>query len=416
MKKIIALFSIAIVFASCKKEPTKQPDAAPPIINSLTPGSGQPETSITISGTNFSTAISGNVVKFNGVTATIVSVNASSIIAKVPVGAGNGSVTVTTSQGTSSGIPFSYLPDIYIGGTELNGANSVAKYWKNGIPVSITDGTKFVFVYSMALSGSDVYLAGSEPNANGIAVAKYWKNGIAKELSDGKYPARVLSIIIVGNDVYAVGSEENGTSNVAKYWKNGVPVALTDGTRYASANSIFVSGNDVYVAGEEAANNGVSVATYWKNGFPVRLTSNINTETSAMQIAVANNDIHITIYQFNSNGPIGIASYDYWKNGIVTPVSGATQIDQLLIAGTDVYMVGRQSKIATYWKNGTPVPLTDGSNIAFAHSITLYGNDVYVAGNEYNGSAKVAKYWKNSVPTILTDGKNDASPWSIIVR
>jgi len=159
MKNLIPFVTILIVFASCKKESTDQPIASPPVTTSISPSSGQPETLITISGTNFSTITNENVVKFNGVSTTVTSASASSLVAKVPVGAGSGPVTVTTPQGTSSGLPFSYIPDVYVGGTETNGTNAVAKYWKNGTSVSVTDGTKITYVYSMALSGSDVYLA-----------------------------------------------------------------------------------------------------------------------------------------------------------------------------------------------------------------------------------------------------------------
>ena len=85
----------------------------------------------------------------------------------------------------------------------------------------------------------DVYVAGFEEKGSGY-VAKYWKNGQAIELTDGTTNAAATSISVSGNDVYVCGSIEGN----AVYWKNGNPVTLGAG----NATSITVSGNDVYVA------------------------------------------------------------------------------------------------------------------------------------------------------------------------
>ncbi len=90
-----------------------------------------------------------------------------------------------------------------------------------------------------------IYVAGSEGN-----VAKYWKNGVATSLTDGDNPATAKSIFVSGQDVHVVGYELNGRNKVAKYWKNGIGTDLTDGTDNVEAHSVFVSGSDVYVVGQ----------------------------------------------------------------------------------------------------------------------------------------------------------------------
>ena len=117
---------------------------------------------------------------------------------------------------------------------------------------------------------SDVYTAGFEINDASYPVARYWKNKALVVLAPGTHGSYAMSIAVSGSDVYVAGIENNGTNDVAKYWKNGVSVELTDGTHQGFVNSIFVNGNDVYVAGGETE-PGITVGKYWKNGVPVVL-------------------------------------------------------------------------------------------------------------------------------------------------
>jgi hypothetical protein len=72
-------------------------------IGSFTPTSGPVGTSVTISGTNFSTTPANNTVKFNGTTATITGTpTATSITTTVPTGAITGKITVTVAGQTAT--------------------------------------------------------------------------------------------------------------------------------------------------------------------------------------------------------------------------------------------------------------------------------------------------------------------------
>src|SRR6187402_391089 len=67
---------------------------------SFSPAMGMVGTTVVIRGTGFMPVPAQNTVTFNGVTASVTSANASTIVATVPVGATTGPISVTTSAGT----------------------------------------------------------------------------------------------------------------------------------------------------------------------------------------------------------------------------------------------------------------------------------------------------------------------------
>ncbi len=98
----------------------------------FTPNNGSEGTAVTLNGTGFSTVSSQNVVKFNGVPATVSSSTATQILANVPSGATTGSITVAAPMGTATssdqfvvsgatGTPFisSFSPVIAGGGSTV---------------------------------------------------------------------------------------------------------------------------------------------------------------------------------------------------------------------------------------------------------------------------------------------------------
>ena len=305
--------------------------------------------------------------------------------------------------------------DIYVAGWEINGSEiGVAKYWKNGVAVSLTDGTRSASAFCIAVVDSDVYVAGFEYENNGTRfVAKYWKNGVAILLTDGTNNSEALSITVAGSDIYVAGWETNGSyGSVAKYWKNGVAVPLTDGTKYAKATSITVVGSDVYVSGFDG-----KFAKYWKNGQEFALNDGTNWAV-ANSIAVAGSDVYVAGNETGAN----VYVVKYWKNDMAVSLGqGVNEADATSIAAVDgnVYVAGYNDlgspNMAKYWKNGQELALSGPNNFAIAMDIAVAGSDVYVAGGEVNGSTDVAKYWRNGVAVSLTDGTKWACANSIVV-
>src|SRR5450755_4387278 len=102
-----------------------------------------------------------------------------------------------------------------------------------------------------------------------------------------------------------------------------------------------------------------------------------------------------------STGPdVYVAGYAngcvYWKNDSAVSLPWCGETVGINVSGNDVYVGGTAAKVgaayllAAYWKNGSLVYLTDGSNVALANSIYVSGNDVYVSGYESNGTHNVA--------------------------
>jgi YD repeat-containing protein len=68
----------------------------------FTPDGGAAGTTVTIYGTGFSTTPSQNAVAFNGVSATVTSASATTLVTTVPTGATTGTISVTTSSGSDT--------------------------------------------------------------------------------------------------------------------------------------------------------------------------------------------------------------------------------------------------------------------------------------------------------------------------
>ncbi|MBL0184025.1 MAG: hypothetical protein IPP96_17775 [Chitinophagaceae bacterium] len=93
-----------------------------------------------------------------------------------------------------------------------------------------------------------------------------------------------------------------------------------------------------------------------------------------------------------------------WKNGSGTSLTtGKAVARSVFVSGTDVYVAGYEyngtHQVATVWKNGVTIPLSNGTSDMFANSVFVYGTDVYVAGREEVGPVYFAKIWKNGVLT-----------------
>ena len=338
-------------------------------------------------------------------------------------------------------------PDVYVLGIE----GDTTKYWKNGVPVNLTNISSGVYFNSIFGSGSNLYFSVNVNSKNlaTIDTAKYWKNGVFFTLPDTTGSAYTSAIFVSGGDVYVAGVQNGkNVSHYATYWKNGVSVGLPGGginqgasypTYYSDyTSSIVVSGNDVYVAGGshislQGHDSTYRFAMYWKNGVPVSLvkgmldfssdSSTLISYPTTTGIAVSGNDVYVAGQEWN--GKIANTEAVYWKNGVVTWLTDrnifeGSSATSIAVSGNDVFVAGYKDvngvDYATCWKNGVATLLTNGTGGSGANSIAVSGSDVYVAGYENINGYSVARYWKNGVAANLSDGRSRANANAIYVQ
>ena len=268
-------------------------------------------------------------------------------------------------------------------------------------------------------SSKDVYVGGFIVNSDFIWVATIWKNGVATSVSDGTQFAVINDITVVGNDVYAVGyeSQPNG-KNFAKIWKNGLGINLSDGLNSEEAIAIKVVGNDIYVTGfQDNSINNIRLAKVWKNGNATTLEST-NTPYSSdnvTNITVSGSDVYVTGYK--NNGTEAFAKF--WKNGTAFNLTNGTtnaRANDILILGTDVYVVGRISFLAKCWKNNQLISnLFDETAIYEATKIVNEGSDIYVLGSKSVNSIQNIRLWKNGIAIDFPNSSENLSPSGLAI-
>jgi hypothetical protein len=413
---VITLFFVA----GCKKNSVQNAILIPPAISAISPVTGPAGTTVTISGTNFSANSAADTVRFNGIAAIVSTASVTSLQVIAPANGSTGPVSVSTTDGRTNGPVFTYTvvaapPSITsispvsgaantivtITGTNFKTTATANTVKFNGVAATVTNATATQLVVTAPSTGTtgDITVTTASGTSNGILFTyvalpssnvfvvgrtssgpAYWKNGVKTDM-----PADCLeanAIFVDGTDTYIGGADANGP----KYWKNGVGISLpmSAGHNGGRAKSVFVSGTDVYVGGYDLINGANSLPRCWKNGIPL-----------AVSLSAGN---------INPGLPAGVG-YVY----------------SVFVAGGDVYLAGAQApftgnQVVTYWKNGAPFTLTDGSTVAEAKSVFVSGTDVYVAGF-IQGSATSAYYWKNgvAVPLSINTTTSNCVPEAIYV-
>jgi hypothetical protein len=362
--------------------------------------------------------------------------------------------------------------DVYVGGSfpELGDGLTIAKYiakWNTTSSTWSTLGSGSsngvcVIVRAIAINGSDVYVGGDFYFlGNGTTLAR----GIAKwssntnswsPLTSGSSNGlnnRVYTLAISGSDVY-VGGDFAGLSNntpvnfIAK-WNTTTSTwsTLTSGASNGLSSSVYataVSGSDVYVGGGfnllgDFTTSANSIAKWNTTGSTwstlTSVASNgVNNIVSA--IAISGSDVYVGGYfTFTGDGGTLLNHIAKWNTTTKTwsiLTSGAANgvnnnVSAIAISGNDVYVGGQFTLLANgtsanyiaKWNSNTSTwsTLTSGASNGVnggVNAITISGSDVYVGGaftllGNGTTSAKYIAKWNTTTSTwsTLTSGASN---------
>lgn len=296
------------------------------------------------------------------------------------------------------------------------GVPNVAKVWKNGIAVNLTDGTYDAYAAAVYANATDVYVAGYENNAVGFKVATLWKNGTPIRLGDGKNDTYATSIAVDGADVYVAGNMITNSLSAGMIWKNGTGSALPN---CATANSVAAYKGNFYVCGSDTG----LIPTLWTNGVGVNLSgAGVGV---ANWIATSNAGERYIGGDFENNGTVA----GYWHNEkfkllgyIAGEGYGSGEIKSVFIDGGDVYLLGFNAYGPVLWKNEVPKaidinpPTPPGAMTYSGNSLIAIGvsnTDVLMAGwrttsvlndNKHIHDIVLPLLWKNGTLSLLDNG------------
>ena len=124
-------------------------------------------------------------------------------------------------------------------------------------------------------------------------------------------------------------------------------------------------------------------------------------------------DVYTAGYEYNGTNYVA----KVWKNKKAIFKTDGTKdafANSVYVVGEDIYVSGQEGKAAKVWKNGEE--LYELVDKGYAYSIVVHNGDVYVAGSEKEGTDDVAKVWKNGKELYSLTDKGEVYSIFIVER
>ncbi|WP_448540453.1 beta strand repeat-containing protein [Roseiflexus sp.] len=319
--------------------------------------------------------------------------------------------------------------DVYVGGRFTNaggvpGANSIARWdgaqWHtvggaNAIPGSSSA------VYAIAITGTDVYVGGFFTNAGGNNANDFLTRWTGSSfVPPGSKTARplngtVYTVAVSGTDVYVGGRFTNagnvpGANSIARW--DGAQWHAVGGANAINDNvyAVAISGTNVYVGGSFISAGGVPgtnfVARWDGMQWSGLLSGTVGLNRPVYTIAISGTDVYVG-GDFTADATLGASGVNYiarwngtsWSGLLSGTVGLSGPVYTIAISGTDVYAGGRFANAggvrgANYiarwnsanntWNRVGGANAISGDFRTVVRVIVLSGSDVYVGGNFTN--------------------------------
>jgi hypothetical protein len=316
MRLLSLLFTVVVSVVALGQVPT---------ITSFSPTSGPVGTSVTISGTGFSTTAANNLVYFGAVKATVSAATSTSLTVAVPAGATYNTITVTNlndSKQTASKLPFNPTWNNSNPGTVTSSSYSLSEITSSTTPASVNSGSWSSLRHNQEVAdidgdGKPDLIMVDNANSKVRVIRNISSPGSlsASSFSSTTYDFSTVSspLDITSGDLNNDGKIDliisNNSTNIGVLINNsnsGTPSFLTNQSITMTNSSVIVKLADIDCDGKLdllASPRGGAISCY-------RNTSSLpGTSISfAASVAVGMNSMDISIGDLNLDGKVDVIS------------------------------------------------------------------------------------------------------------